>query len=107
MKKAVLTESTPLAARFEQGEKPLSKRREAWEGYRLTSPTAVIGIRGTYFEVQVDDLGETLVVLLRDLDGTVGELSNRKPSRPASNPIPGQSGHANYRSKRIPPVRRR
>ena len=68
------TESTPLAGRFELGESRFRSGSRPGEGYRLTSPTAVIGIRGTYFEVQVDDLGETLVVLLRDLDGTVGEL---------------------------------
>ena len=68
------TESSPLAGRFELGESRFRSGSRPGEGYRLTSPTAVIGIRGTYFEVQVDDLGETLVVLLRDLDGTVGEL---------------------------------
>ena len=68
------TESTPLAARFELGESRFRSGARPGEGYRLTSPTAVIGIRGTYFEVQVEELGETLVVLLRDLDGTVGEL---------------------------------
>lgn len=67
-------ESTPLAARFELGESRFRSGARPGEGYRLTSPTAVIGIRGTYFEVQVEELGETLVVLLRDLDGTVGEL---------------------------------
>jgi hypothetical protein len=67
-------ESTPLTARFELGESRFRSGARPGEGYRLTSPTAVIGIRGTYFEVQVDDLGETLVILLRDLDGTVGEL---------------------------------
>ena len=68
------TVSTPLVGRFELGESRFRSGARPGEGYRLTSPTAVIGIRGTYFEVQVDDLGETLVVLLRDLDGTVGEL---------------------------------
>lgn len=68
------TETTPLAARFELGESRFRSGERPSDNYRLTSPTAVIGIRGTYFEVQVDELGETLVVLLRDLDGTVGEL---------------------------------
>ena len=68
------TESTPLVGRFELGESRFRSGARPSEAYRLSSPTAVIGIRGTYFEVQVDDLGETLVVLLRDLDGTVGEL---------------------------------
>ena len=68
------TESTPLVGRFDLGESRFRSGARPGEAYRLTSPTAVIGIRGTYFEVQVDDLGETLVVLLRDLDGTVGEL---------------------------------
>ena len=68
------TESTPLTARFELGESRFRSGERPSDNYRLTSPTAVIGIRGTYFEVQVDELGETLVVLLRDLDGTVGEL---------------------------------
>ena len=68
------TESTPLVGRFDLGESRFRSGARPGEAYRLTSPTAVIGIRGTYFEVQVDDLGETLVILLRDLDGTVGEL---------------------------------
>lgn len=68
------TENTPLMAKFELGESRFRSGARPADGYRLTSPTAVIGIRGTYFEVQVDELGETLVVLLRDLDGTLGEL---------------------------------
>ena len=68
------TETTPLTAKFELGESRFRSGARPSDGYRLTSPTAVIGIRGTYFEVQVDDLGATLVVLLRDLDGTLGEL---------------------------------
>lgn len=68
------TASEPLAAKFELGESRFRSGARPSDGYRLTSPTAVIGIRGTYFEVQVQELGETLVVLLRDLDGTVGEL---------------------------------
>ena len=68
------TENQPLEAKFELGESRFRSGERPSDNYRLTSPTAVIGIRGTYFEVQVDELGETLVVLLRDLDGTVGEL---------------------------------
>jgi opacity protein-like surface antigen len=46
----------------------------AREGYRLETPVGVIGIRGTYFEVSVDGLGVSLIRLLEDLDGSVGEI---------------------------------
>lgn len=46
----------------------------ARESYRLQTPVGVIGIRGTYFEVTVDGLGASLIRLLEDLDGTVGEI---------------------------------
>jgi hypothetical protein len=68
------TESTPLVGHFELGESRFRSGNRPGDNYRLTSPTAVIGIRGTYFKVEVGELGETLVVLLQDLDGTVGEL---------------------------------
>ena len=68
------TESTPLTARFELGESRFRSGERPSDNYRLTSPTAVIGIRGTYFEVQVDELGETLVVLVELLLLTILKL---------------------------------
>lgn len=45
------------------------------ENIRLKTPTASIGIRGTDFTVTVDELGQTLVVLLPDINGvSSGEI---------------------------------
>jgi len=45
------------------------------ENIRLKTPTASIGIRGTDFTVTVDEFGQTLVVLLPDVDGvSSGEI---------------------------------
>lgn len=45
------------------------------ENVRLRTPTASIGIRGTDFTVTVDELGQTLVVLLPDVNGvSSGEI---------------------------------
>ncbi len=45
------------------------------ENIRLKTPTASIGIRGTDFTVTVDEFGQTLVVLLPDIDGvSSGEI---------------------------------
>ena len=47
----------------------------AWQNVRITTPTCVIGIRGTAFSMTVDEIGKTLVILLPNVDGTVGEIS--------------------------------
>ena len=58
-------------ARFISGE--LGKVNK--ENVRLRTPTASIGIRGTDFTVTVDELGQTLVVLLPDVNGvSSGEI---------------------------------
>ncbi len=58
-------------ARFISGE--LGKVNK--ENVRLRTPTASIGIRGTDFTVTVDELGQTLVVLLPDINGvSSGEI---------------------------------
>jgi len=45
------------------------------ENIRLKTPTASIGIRGTDFTVTVDEFGQTLVVLLPDIEGiSSGEI---------------------------------
>ena len=45
------------------------------ENIRLKTPTASIGIRGTDFTVTVDEFGQTLVVLLPDVNGvSSGEI---------------------------------
>ena len=58
-------------ARFISGELGKVDR----ENIRLKTPTASIGIRGTDFTVTVDELGQTLVVLLPDINGiSSGEI---------------------------------
>lgn len=58
-------------ARFISGE----LGRVNKENVRLRTPTASIGIRGTDFTVTVDELGQTLVVLLPDVNGvSSGEI---------------------------------
>ncbi len=41
----------------------------------LRTPTATIGVRGTDFSTTVDDFGKSLVILLPEEDGTVGEIT--------------------------------
>lgn len=41
----------------------------------LRTPTATIAVRGTDFATTVDDFGKSLVILLPEEDGTVGELT--------------------------------
>lgn len=58
-------------ARFISGELGKVDR----ENIKLKTPTASIGIRGTDFTVTVDELGQTLVVLLPDINGiSSGEI---------------------------------
>ncbi len=68
------TRAGNLAVRFEIGRARMRTGNLRRAAYRVETPLAVIGLRGTYFEVRVDGLGGTLVQLLRDVDGTVGEL---------------------------------
>ena len=41
----------------------------------IQTPTARIGVRGTAFSMTVDEIGKSLVILLPNADGTVGEIS--------------------------------
>jgi hypothetical protein len=41
----------------------------------LNTPTATIAVRGTDFTTTVDDFGKSLVILLPEEDGTVGEIT--------------------------------
>lgn len=41
----------------------------------IQTPTARIGVRGTAFSMTVDEIGRSLVILLPNADGTVGEIS--------------------------------
>lgn len=41
----------------------------------IRTPTASIGVRGTAFSMTVDEIGRSLVILLPNADGTVGEIS--------------------------------
>ena len=40
----------------------------------IRTPTARIGVRGTAFSMTVDEIGKSLVILLPNADGTVGEI---------------------------------
>lgn len=41
----------------------------------LRTPTATIGVRGTDFAATVDDFGKSLIILLPEPDGSVGEIT--------------------------------
>jgi len=41
----------------------------------LRTPTATIGVRGTDFAATVDDFGKSLIILLPEADGSVGEIT--------------------------------
>lgn len=41
----------------------------------IKTPTASIAVRGTEFSMSVDELGKSLVILLPNLDGSVGEIT--------------------------------
>jgi hypothetical protein len=40
----------------------------------IRTPTARIGVRGTAFSMTVDEIGKSLIILLPNKDGTVGEI---------------------------------
>lgn len=40
----------------------------------IRTPTATVAVRGTAFTMTVDEIGQSLVVLLPNVDGTVGEI---------------------------------
>ena len=41
----------------------------------IRTPTAKIAVRGTAFSMTVDEIGQSLIILLPNADGTVGEIS--------------------------------
>ena len=45
------------------------------QNVNIRTPTARIGVRGTAFSMTVDEIGRSLVILLPNKDGTVGEIS--------------------------------
>ena len=57
-------------ARFATGKLGLVDKNKI----KIRTPTATIGIRGTDFTTTVDEIGRSLVVLLPDADGVVGEV---------------------------------
>lgn len=58
-------------ARFATGQS--GKMNKA--NINLRTPTATIGVRGTDFAATVDDFGKSLVILLPEPDGSVGEIT--------------------------------
>ena len=40
----------------------------------INTPTATIAVRGTAFTMTVDEIGKSMVILLPNIDGTVGEI---------------------------------
>jgi len=45
------------------------------QNVNIRTPTARIGVRGTAFSMTVDEVGKSLIILLPNKDGTVGEIS--------------------------------
>jgi hypothetical protein len=43
----------------------------------INTPTATIAVRGTAFTMTVDEVGQSLIVLLPNIDGSVGEIEVR------------------------------
>ena len=43
----------------------------------INTPTATIAVRGTAFTMTVDEIGQSMVILLPNLDGSVGEIEVR------------------------------
>jgi len=41
----------------------------------IRTPTAKIAVRGTAFSMTVDEIGQSLIILLPNIDGTVGEIA--------------------------------
>ena len=58
-------------ARFATGQKGLINKANI----NLKTPTATIAVRGTDFTTTVDDFGKSLIILLPEADGTVGEIT--------------------------------
>lgn len=48
--------------------------RENNKNVAISTPTATIAVRGTAFTMTVDEIGRSLVVLLPNVDGSVGEI---------------------------------
>ena len=44
------------------------------ENINIQTPVATVGVRGTSFSMTVDEIGQSLVILLPNRDGTVGEI---------------------------------
>jgi hypothetical protein len=42
---------------------------------KISTPSANIAVRGTAFSMTVDELGQSLIILLPNVDGSVGEIS--------------------------------
>jgi hypothetical protein len=43
----------------------------------INTPTATIAVRGTAFTMTVDEIGQSMIILLPNIDGTVGEIEVR------------------------------
>jgi len=50
------------------------------QNVEISTPTARIGVRGTAFSMTVDEIGKSLIILLPNVDGTVGEISVETPT---------------------------
>lgn len=44
------------------------------ENINIQTPVATVGVRGTSFSMTVDEVGQSLIILLPNRDGTVGEI---------------------------------
>ena len=48
--------------------------KENAKNVAISTPTATVAVRGTAFTMTVDEIGKSLIVLLPNVDGTVGEI---------------------------------
>jgi len=44
------------------------------ENINIQTPVATVGVRGTSFSMTVDEIGQSLIILLPNRDGTIGEI---------------------------------
>ena len=51
-----------------------SVAKENAQNVNIRTPTATVAVRGTAFTMTVDEVGASMVVLLPNADGTVGEI---------------------------------
>ena len=75
------------------------------ENINIQTPVATVGVRGTSFSMTVDEVGQSLVILLPNRDGTVGEIRVESDAGQVILNKPFQSTYvASSENKPAPPV---